>query len=196
MSRRNKVNPDHYTIAGRLAPDDWARERRKQNEQLFGATRTRQKKAVPPWMTHDLNDATASPATEAAEATGSGESARTDAVAGGEVTAGQPPRRQRAAATSAPAKTARKTSASPTPAGRAQKTGTKRAGTKTPAKRKATVTAAKKPAKTAARRPSAAKARAKTRVKTAAAGRAPSRPSARAAKTAKTAKKAKKAKKR
>jgi len=30
MSRHNKVNPAHYTIAGRLTPDDLARERRKQ----------------------------------------------------------------------------------------------------------------------------------------------------------------------
>jgi hypothetical protein len=31
MSRQNKVNPDHYRIAGRLTPDDLARERQKQN---------------------------------------------------------------------------------------------------------------------------------------------------------------------
>ena len=30
MSRKNKVNPDHYKVAGRLAPDDLARERIKQ----------------------------------------------------------------------------------------------------------------------------------------------------------------------
>ena len=30
MSRQNKVNPDHYTIAGRLTPDDLARERQRQ----------------------------------------------------------------------------------------------------------------------------------------------------------------------
>jgi DNA end-binding protein Ku len=55
MSRRNKVNPDHYTIAGRLAPDDWARERRKQSEQLYGATRGRQQKPTPPWMTAEAS---------------------------------------------------------------------------------------------------------------------------------------------
>ena len=27
MSRKNKVNPDHYKVAGRLSPDDLARER-------------------------------------------------------------------------------------------------------------------------------------------------------------------------
>jgi hypothetical protein len=30
MSKHNKVNPDHYHQAGRLTPDDWARERMKQ----------------------------------------------------------------------------------------------------------------------------------------------------------------------
>ena len=30
MSRHNKVNPDHYKIAGRLSSDDLARERHKQ----------------------------------------------------------------------------------------------------------------------------------------------------------------------
>ena len=31
MSRQNKVNPGLYTQAGRLSPDDAARERRKRN---------------------------------------------------------------------------------------------------------------------------------------------------------------------
>ena len=31
MSRKNKVNPDHYKVAGRLSPDDLARERMKQS---------------------------------------------------------------------------------------------------------------------------------------------------------------------
>ncbi len=30
MSKRNKVNPDHYQQAGRLTPDEIARERMKQ----------------------------------------------------------------------------------------------------------------------------------------------------------------------
>jgi len=30
MSKHNKVNPDHYHQAGRLTPDEWARERTKQ----------------------------------------------------------------------------------------------------------------------------------------------------------------------
>jgi hypothetical protein len=32
MSRHNKVNPNHYTSAGRLAPDDLARERMRQSQ--------------------------------------------------------------------------------------------------------------------------------------------------------------------
>ena len=32
MSRKNKVNPDHYVQRGRLTPDEAARERVKQRE--------------------------------------------------------------------------------------------------------------------------------------------------------------------
>ena len=32
MSRQNKVNKDNYTQAGRLTPDDMARERQKQGK--------------------------------------------------------------------------------------------------------------------------------------------------------------------
>ncbi len=32
MSKENKVNPGHYTQAGRLTPDDMAREQVKQRE--------------------------------------------------------------------------------------------------------------------------------------------------------------------
>jgi len=34
MSKHNKVNPDHYHQAGRLTPDEWARERMKQQSEL------------------------------------------------------------------------------------------------------------------------------------------------------------------
>lgn len=34
MSKHNKVNPDHYHQAGRLTPDDWARERMKQQSDV------------------------------------------------------------------------------------------------------------------------------------------------------------------
>lgn len=45
MSRQNKVNKDSYTQAGRLTPDDMARERQKQGkpdraEQVKAAART------------------------------------------------------------------------------------------------------------------------------------------------------------
>jgi hypothetical protein len=53
MSRHNKVNPDHYTSAGRLSPDDLARERKKQAEQLFADVKGRPVKPVPPWMAHE-----------------------------------------------------------------------------------------------------------------------------------------------
>jgi hypothetical protein len=34
LSKHNKVNPDHYHQAGRLTPDDWARERMKQQSDI------------------------------------------------------------------------------------------------------------------------------------------------------------------
>ncbi len=54
MSRHNKVNPDHYKVAGRLSTDDLARERRNQNSARVTALRDRSTKPMPPWMTrHD-----------------------------------------------------------------------------------------------------------------------------------------------
>ena len=54
MSRHNKVNPDHYKVAGRLSTDDLARERRNQNSARVTALRDRSAKPMPPWMTrHD-----------------------------------------------------------------------------------------------------------------------------------------------
>jgi hypothetical protein len=41
MSRHNKVNPDHYKVAGRLTADDLAREQRKQRGPVAAATRGR-----------------------------------------------------------------------------------------------------------------------------------------------------------
>src|SRR5688572_18133572 len=57
MSRHNKVNPDHYTTAGRLSQDDLARERRKQSESPMGFNRKSAKKAAPPWMANDQTNA-------------------------------------------------------------------------------------------------------------------------------------------
>jgi hypothetical protein len=49
VSRLNKVNPDHYTMAGRLSADDLARERMRQagHQTERGKARNR---PVPPWM--------------------------------------------------------------------------------------------------------------------------------------------------
>jgi hypothetical protein len=49
MSRQNKVNPSQYQIAGRLTPDDAARERVKQRNVTAPADSTaRDAKASPP----------------------------------------------------------------------------------------------------------------------------------------------------
>jgi hypothetical protein len=46
VSRQNKVNPDHYRQAGRLTPDDVARERVKQREVRASGARTPAKAAL------------------------------------------------------------------------------------------------------------------------------------------------------
>jgi hypothetical protein len=51
VSRLNKVNPDHYTMAVRLTPDELARQRRQQGRHLGG--RRRKQKAMPPWMANE-----------------------------------------------------------------------------------------------------------------------------------------------
>ena len=45
MSRRSKVNPDHYKTAGRLAPGDLARERIKQRPERAKQVEGRRKTA-------------------------------------------------------------------------------------------------------------------------------------------------------
>ncbi len=52
MSRINKVNPDHYTMAGRLSPDELARQRRQQGQQQPRGGRGR-KGPMPPWMANE-----------------------------------------------------------------------------------------------------------------------------------------------
>ena len=49
MSRKNKVNPDHYKVAGRLSPDDLARERMKQSAPTT-ARAWDQRPGQPTWM--------------------------------------------------------------------------------------------------------------------------------------------------
>lgn len=51
MSRQNKVNPDHYKLAGRLSPDDLARERQRHMGSQPGPLRSRNRKPMPPWAT-------------------------------------------------------------------------------------------------------------------------------------------------
>jgi hypothetical protein len=50
MSRQNKVNPDHYRLAGRLTPDEASRERVKQRlaAPTPHAAAARTRKPVPP----------------------------------------------------------------------------------------------------------------------------------------------------
>jgi hypothetical protein len=78
VSRQNKVNPDHYTMAGRLTPDDLARERVRQGEQLEGGRR-RRKKATPPWM---ANDTTGSGGSDDADDEMPNDNARSDMEGG------------------------------------------------------------------------------------------------------------------
>ena len=47
MSRKNKVNPGQYTQAGRLSPDDAAREVRKQDMSVASGRSGSGQKAVP-----------------------------------------------------------------------------------------------------------------------------------------------------
>jgi hypothetical protein len=47
MSKRNKVNPGQYTQAGRLSPDDAARERRAQDAPITSERSGSGQKAVP-----------------------------------------------------------------------------------------------------------------------------------------------------
>ena len=55
MSRQNKVNPDHYKLAGRLSPDDLARERRQQTAAELGPLRGRGRKPMPPWALEEAS---------------------------------------------------------------------------------------------------------------------------------------------
>jgi hypothetical protein len=84
MSRRSNVNPDHYKVAGRLMPDDLARERRKQADPLFGATRGRRSKPMPPWLRANQS---ASPSPETHDA---GETVSVNASDDSDVAAQQP----------------------------------------------------------------------------------------------------------
>jgi hypothetical protein len=72
MSRTNKVNPDHYKLAGRLSPDDLARERVRQGDMQRGPGRERNK-PTPPWMAKETAASSAQADTGASrEGKGSG----------------------------------------------------------------------------------------------------------------------------
>lgn len=68
MSGKNKVNPDHYKVAGRLSTDDLARERRRQSGPLSGDTRSRQNKPLPPWFASEPGAGKAAGQADPAEA--------------------------------------------------------------------------------------------------------------------------------
>ena len=61
MSRQNKVNPDRYKTAGRLSPDDLARERQAQHS-ATPTERPRRGDERPSWMAQDQD---AKPSAEA-----------------------------------------------------------------------------------------------------------------------------------
>ena len=110
MSRINKVNKDHYMIAGRLTPDELARQRRKQEEPLWGATKNRKGKPMPPWMANENPAAEGDAAREEPSETGRDVSGKRQAADGDQENSS---RRSATARRSAPgkAKAARKSKA-------------------------------------------------------------------------------------
>jgi hypothetical protein len=53
VSRNNKVNPDHYTMAGRLTADELARQRVRQGQQKLGGPGRSRPQAMPPWIANE-----------------------------------------------------------------------------------------------------------------------------------------------
>lgn len=164
MSRHNKVNPDHYTLAGRLSPDDLARERRKQSESNMGRGRARARKAMPPWLVqeqggeaaaHDKGDTDNSPAAAQTNASQDAD--------GQEATAGQQDEQQTSLPDNAaqqPKGKPRRTAVGKTGASKSAKaTGRKdRAGTSTGSRSSAAVSRAKPKASGASGTPRSGKA--------------------------------------
>jgi hypothetical protein len=66
MSRQNKVNPDHYKLAGRLSPDDLARERQRHMGSQPDPLRSRNRKPMPPWAAMTKAGAGGNPETDKA----------------------------------------------------------------------------------------------------------------------------------
>ena len=161
MSGKNKVNPDHYKVAGRLSPDDLARERRRQPEPSFGATRGRQNKPLPPWMVNEQLGRTA------AENIGDADAAAIDVGEVQESAPKPPPKsrpnitakakpRQRATGVAKPApsksSTTRKAASGGGPAKRATSRTASKSRVAPKAKNTTTRTAAKRSTRTAARK--------------------------------------------
>lgn len=55
MSRRNKVNPGRYKVAGRLSPDDLGRERRRQQHLPASGEHDVRRPPLPFWQATDPN---------------------------------------------------------------------------------------------------------------------------------------------
>jgi hypothetical protein len=89
MSRKNKVNPDHYKVAGRLSPDDLARERVKQDvHQSADAWHERERPAAPWTSAEDArpSDEAQEGASGAGTRLGAPRGARRSATPGGPAT--------------------------------------------------------------------------------------------------------------
>ena len=189
MSGKNKVNPDHYKVAGRLSQDDLARARRTQAEPLFGATRGRKEKPLPPWM---LNPQSGRPDAEGADADDAtaidegqaNESAQADA----ELTLRPPAKTSRAKRSAKPAASAGSSKAkAPTKRKAAKSRNTAKSGIAAakkrtpPAARKSPRSAAKKTSRGAAKKTSRSGPKAATRT----AAKRSSRPAAKGRKAKK-----------
>ena len=206
MSRRNKVNPGQYTAAGRLSPDDLARERRKQTEQLFGGSTGGSKKPERAWNANDapLGDDDGDPDLDFGEDETTGEADDLFGDAGGDAAFEGSDDQDLAgaalddetAAEDGPVPAAARRPAAPKPAAKAKPAPAPRAAVKKPAQPKKA--AAKKAAKAASRpaKRAAAKRASTKRPKAAVKSRKAAKPAKKSMKTAAKAKKGKKAKKR
>lgn len=113
MSGKNKVNPDHYKVAGRLSTDDLARARRQQSEPTFGAARSGRDKPMPPWMLNDQLGRTEPGDSGNTDAAALDDSEDKQAVSTAEKPKARPRAKAKTAKTKAGAATASKASAKP-----------------------------------------------------------------------------------
>ena len=122
VSRANKVNKDRYTMAGRLTPDDLARERMRQ---MHVTGRASKDKPMPPWMTRPSAPAEPAAAEDVFDANAAQEAS--EPASSAEPTAAKPPARKAAARKVAVKKPAAKKAAAKKAASK------KRAAKKSPA---------------------------------------------------------------